>query len=763
MNIFKKFSLLITVLCQIQNVAAQPSNQNKVQGRLLLADGQPASYAFVQLKESGKATTTDAEGKYQFLTDDEGDYTLQISLLGTEPTTQSIHINDGTTQLADIRLNVKTTDLADVVVTGIMGPQSLRNTVDQVRLINKQTIQMRGATNLQTVLNTELGIRFSYDPALGTNDIELMGMTGQNVKVLLNGIPLPDRGSTRESLGQIDVNAVEWIEIIEGPMSVIYGSDALAGVINIITNKNESSEKRTLSVAARVQEETAKNEYNPLSGDGVHNQHLQLNYLTRKWDFDVSTSRNNFGGWQGTNTGRAKEWLPKDQWLWSARMGYRTSGFNIWYQLNTANEKIYNDGNINTNTNIATDKQYTSFRWYHQLQAEIKPSSRFSANLAAAYTDYSRKTQTTQFDFNTGRRTLSLDAGGQDEALFNTIFTRGVGKYTFSDRIIVAGGIEFTQNQSSGDRVAGNPVIKEYAVFLAPEFKIGSKLNFRPGLRFLSNSVYEAPPVNPGINIKYNFSKKADLRLGYARGFRSPALRELYFTFFDSNHAIRGNENLKAEYSHSFNGFFNYHWLQTPALKFTSTLGLFYNNFNDLIALGNDVTDPSISTYINIEKFKTTGFSLNNSLHLKSLQFAFGYQHIGRYNKIKSEEHTEEGPSFNWSPEFNLNITYLIKPIQTSINVAYKFAGKRQAYQLESSDVSDITLITTPDYSMADLSLNKKIGNSLVLNGGIRNLFNVTRLTNAGDTGSGHSEGLLRLSYGRSYFLGLAYNIKTHP
>ena len=82
-----------------------------------------------------------------------------------------------------------------------------------------------------------MGIRFATDYTLGETDIAIMGMSGQNVKVLLDGIPLVDRGGTKQSLSQVDINTIERIELVEGPMSVIYGTDALAGVINIITKK----------------------------------------------------------------------------------------------------------------------------------------------------------------------------------------------------------------------------------------------------------------------------------------------------------------------------------------------------------------------------------------------------------------------------------------------------------------------------------------------------------------------------------------------
>src|SRR5262245_32065041 len=99
--------------------------------------------------------------------------------------------------------------LGDVVVTGQYKPQSVKNSVYQVRVINNERIRLSGATNVQQVLNNQLGFRFSNDNTLGTTDVELMGMSGRNVKILLDGVPMIDRGDTRESLNQIDVNTID--------------------------------------------------------------------------------------------------------------------------------------------------------------------------------------------------------------------------------------------------------------------------------------------------------------------------------------------------------------------------------------------------------------------------------------------------------------------------------------------------------------------------------------------------------------------------
>src|SRR3546814_715382 len=108
----------------------------------------------------------------------------------------------------------------------------LKDSVYRVRTISNEQIRLRASISVENILNTQLGMRSSNDLTLGESDIQLMGMSGQNVKVLVDGIPLIDRGATKQSLSQVDVNNIDRIEVVEGPMSVTYGTDALAGVIN---------------------------------------------------------------------------------------------------------------------------------------------------------------------------------------------------------------------------------------------------------------------------------------------------------------------------------------------------------------------------------------------------------------------------------------------------------------------------------------------------------------------------------------------------
>lgn len=748
-----KYVLLLFIGFHISQTPLHAQTRNgTIKGRVIDRDGQHLEGVHVALKASNYNQTTDPSGSFSIYAP-EGTYTLLTQSLGKQVKEQKIEIKSSEViQVQSIVLQDSVTQLKDAVVTGQFEAQSLKNSVYQVRTIDSERIRLRGATNLQAILNTELGMHFSNDLTLGTADVQLMGMSGQNVKILLDGIPMVDRGSTRESIGQIDVNTIERIEIVEGPMSVIYGTDALAGVINIITKKGFDGNNLTLT--ARLQEETAGNEYKAVTGKGTHNQNIGINWQHQGFQVGGNLSRNTFGGWQGKKTGRATEWLPKDQMLYAASLKYRKDRWNAWYRFNGTDEEITSLGNLNGEM-VAADKSYTTFRWFHQLQGEFRQNEKLSYTGAFSYTDYSRKTLTTNIDFNTGKRTLSLDSSAQDKSLFSTAFFRGTTQYKIAPKFFLLAGIDISNNRSSGARILGAPTINEYALFLAPEWKITPGFKLSPGLRFIKNSVYDAPPVIPSLNGKITVNKRLDLRFGYARGFRSPALRELYFNFHDASHSINGNQNLKAEYSNSFTAFAVYQFIERKHFRINATLGSFYNIFHDLIDTGVDPQNKSQTTYLNVHLFKTQGLTLENKIFYRNLQATLGASYIGRYNQFSDDE-TTHLPSFTWSSEINTNLLYTLPKMGASVNLFYKYTGKKPIYELPSGTTVP-TLAETAGFHLLDLTVSKTISKYINLIGGAKNIFNITSLNNtSSNVGGGHSTGgSVPMSYGRSYFLGL--------
>lgn len=749
----------LVIISPISALKAQPLIGANIEGDVTVADGSPAAFATIRVKGNKSATAADRNGHFVLPNLSPGKHNIQISMMGYEATSQLVTIEKGKSAQVLAQLKPANNQLNEVVVTGQYEPQSLKKSVYNVRVIDSERIRLQAPVNVMGVLNNELGFRFSNDLTLGTTDVQLMGMSGRNVKILLDGLPMVDRGDTRESLNQIDINSIDRIEIVEGPMSVSYGSDALAGVINIITKKPGSEQ---LGITARIQEETANQDYNFLTNQGLHIQNVGVTWQKKGWNASAGITNNTFGGWQGQSIGRAKDWLPKDQLFGHGKFGYRTDNATIYYRLDALKENLLSQGPANVNTNQARDQKYITYRYVHQLQGDWKISDRFQLNTQASYTDYQRRTQTTILDVTTGRRTLSLGEGEQDLSKFSSQTYRVTASYKASSIVSVQPGLDINLDGASGARIQGSPTINDFAFFVSSTLNPTSRISIRPGLRFIKNSVYDAPPVIPSLNTKFALTSTLDLRLAYARGFRSPALRELYFNFFDASHSIKGNPNLKAENSNSFNGSLAWQ----PTRTFKSTLGFFYNSFNNLISYGIDPNEPRISMTINIDKFKTTGATLENVFNWKNLSATIGFSYIGRYNNLLATPDTVsysngQLTTFMWSPEINTNLTYTLRAIDTKVSLFYKYSGKRPNYlaTVNSDGQVTATLTEIAAFHWADLTVTKPIAKFLTLTAGAKNLFNITRLANnSTDTGGAHNaSGPSPVSYGRSYFLGLNF------
>jgi outer membrane receptor for ferrienterochelin and colicins len=648
-----------------------------------------------------------------------------------------------------------TLNLDEVVITGQYEPQSVEKSVFRVRTIPMEAIQAKGAVKLQDVLNTELNIRFSQDLALGGSNISMQGLEGQNVKVLIDGVPMVGRqGTSNEvNLNQINVNSIERIEIIEGPMSVVYGADALAGVINIITKKSADGK---LDASVKIHEESVGKEYGWQKG--IHNESVGVGYARSRWNARGDFSRNFFGGYTGDSTGREKMWHPKIQYLASGLVGLSSDRGKIYYRLDYLNEDIFNPGNYGdagSPAGEALDQNYITNRFMHQLQGEQRFSDKFSMNGAVAYTDYSRKTQSTTVQESNGDVRLALGPGRQDLTTFDGLTIRSTLQYKASRTVTLQPGIDLNFESGEGGRLqAGKQSIGDYAVFLSGEWNPNSWLQVRPGLRSIYNTVYKAPPVVPSVNVKMKLTTRQDVRVSYGRGFRAPSLRELYFDFVDGSHDIQGNPDLKAETSHSINGSYNVDLVKRDGLKVTSVAGFFFNDVSNKI---NYAISGRSTTYMNIDKFKTQGLTWNNTLRWNQWDLRAGFGYTGRSNQLDEDI---DDVVFTWSPEATATATYSTINSGWTFSIFYKFTGKTPYYEpVAENGEQTYQLAIIESYSWADASVQKRLVKGFDLGLGARNLFNVTNINSgaAASTGVHTGGGSRPIGSGRSYFLSLTY------
>lgn len=658
--------------------------------------------------------------------------------------------------LAPAQDTLHTAYLDAVVVTGQYEPQSAKKSLYQVKTISFEKIAAKGAVRLQDVLNTELNIRFSQDLALGGSNLTMQGLAGQNVKVLIDGVPMVGRqGTSNEiNINQINVNSIERIEIIEGPMSVVYGADALAGVINIITKKSVLDK---LDLSVRIHEESAGSEYGVQKG--IHNETLGLGYSKSRIRTRIDLSRNFFGGWQGNAEDRDKQWHPKTQYLASGLVGYESDSSDVYYRLDYLYEDIYNPGLFQGGE--ALDQHYFTNRFMHQVQGAHAFTGKLQFNGALAFTDYQRETQTTTVNENNGEIRLALGTGLQDLTDFYGLTVRGTIQYKWNNQISIQPGFDLNHERGRGGRIKeGTQTLGDYAAFVSAEWKPMNWLQIRPGIRMVYNTIYAAPPVIPSINTKLVINDNHDVRLSYGRGFRAPSLRELYFDFFDASHAIEGNTNLEAELSHSINGSWNWRLFDHDRKTLTTVIGTFYNTVDNMIGYGQKPGNILITTYLNIDSYKTKGITWNTTWKSPRWDVGAGLAYTGRYNQL--DESFTELDEFVWSPEVTTSATYRIPKADLSFSFYYKYTGKTPFYELVTENGSTIPqLAEIGAFHWADVSIQKYFGEHVSLSGGVRNLFDVINVNNTAtaSTGVHTGNGSRPVGYGRSFFLSVTYSL----
>jgi outer membrane receptor for ferrienterochelin and colicins len=647
--------------------------------------------------------------------------------------------------------------LNEVIVTGQYKPQSLKKSVYQVKTILKDRIVKQGAVKLQDVLANELNIRFNNDMATGGSDITMLGLKGQNVKILIDGLPLVGRqGTSNEiNINQIDINTIERIEIVEGPMSVVYGADALAGVINIITKKNTSSK---LTVTARLHEETIGKEYG--LQQGIHNYAAGLSYKYKNWEVGGNIGYNFFGGFKDTAVGRELVWHKKDQILGSGFIGFTKDKFNVRYRIDGLDEVITNPGNFlfyqqASGDTLAYDQEYLTNRVMHQLQAGYIFSNKLNLQWQNSFSNYNRQVFSTTVSKKTNDVRLNTAGGAQSTINFKGFTSRFLATYKVNEKFSLQPGAELNIETGEGERLAkGNNQITDFAFFVTGEIAATKKISIKPGFRIIKNSVYNAPPIVPSINAKIILSNDIDVRLSYAQGFRSPSLRELYFNFFDANHQIIGNENLKAETSNSFTGSVNWQKKSSKNITYSAIFSGFYNIVNNLIDYAVSANDPNVFVLSNVTNSKTAGSSILFSASKNNWKTSIGGSYTGFYNDYAEQNKTL--PQMQWSAEINSTSSYTFTKLGLTANLFYKFTGERPFYVVQNNNY---LLAKNKGFHWAEFTLNKSIKKLITLNAGVRNLFNVGTVNSTIQTNGVHSNsGVRNIGNGTSYFVGINFN-----
>ncbi|MBL7941191.1 MAG: TonB-dependent receptor [Flavobacteriales bacterium] len=641
-----------------------------------------------------------------------------------------------------------------VVVTGQASPQVAARSIHRIRVIDEKRINSLAAINLEDVLQQELNIRISQDGVLGSG-MSMQGVGGQNVKILIDGIPVIGRLDGNIDLSQINLQNVERIEIVEGPLSVQYGSNALAGTINIITRKKSNDRVHVALDSYTENIGTFNNSITATAG------------LKSDFTLGAAAGRNFFDGWNDNDaffpsfqktpadSTRQKQWNPRGQNFGRIWLNREWQGWNANYRFEVFDELITNRGVPRAPYNeTAFDDLYATLRMDHALNIDRQIGKGHYFRFVAGFNDYTRTKNTYLRDLTNLDAQLTPAADDQDTTTFRTFMSRASVAFNTDSAFTWQCGYDLSHEQGTGLRLAqAAGGMGDYAVFADAEWKAADVLSVKPALRAGYNTVYSMPLI-PSLHIKYNKGNTV-VRASYAHGFRAPALKELYFFFVDINHNIVGNSALQAEQSVNYTiNVQHKHNIGNALLGYEA--GAFFNRIENMITLAQ-ITDVQYS-YVNIGHFETRGITLGADVYYKRVRLALGYAYTGRLNGLPEET---TGDTYLYSGEARASFSVSTKD-QWTFNTFVKHTGELPGFALD--DEGNLIQSSVGSFTMLDVNVGKSFfSEQLTIAMGGKNLLDVTNI-NSNVTGSGgtHSQGAtsLPVSTGRTVFIKFNYHWK---
>lgn len=681
--------------------------------------------------------------------------------------------------------SVKLEKIEEVVLTGQYTQQSINKSIYKVEVIDAQQIKNMAATNVADILNQSLNILITSDRNSGNSTASLLGLGGEYTKILIDNIPVVgDVGlGNNIDLTKLNINNVERIEVVRGSMGVDYGSNAVAGVINIITKK---STQKKLTLNASVQEETVGKEYNWYKkGEGRHIQTLNAGYnLNENWYIGANINHNDFQGFKGTQEGykyfeqdgkRGYLWQPKDVLNIDGVIRYSKNKTSVFYKFGFVNEKLnfyspivselyLGEGN---RTYTSADRDYLTTRYVNQLNVQTKLGS-------INYTgDFSYQTQDRKYrDFTydiPNRKVIGTKEAYQSYNKADVIYSRGVFSNFLDDKKIdfqLGYELDHTKGYAgfiAGD-FAGNNVdrkIFNYANFISAEWNPTDWLSLRPGYRLALSDKFDTQH-NYSLTVRGKIDDSSNVRLVAGSANRFPNFDELYTYFVDSNHDIRGNEDLKPEegITISLNG----------DKKFTTSSGwnvqvgasATYMDLKNRIEVLQINQSPLQYKYININKFRSLLFEANFKLQKNQFSLAANASYYGIGKELFSG--TLVSPDdFFYTFEGKLAANYTLPKTGTNVSLFYRHVGKLQMFVLDSQDIAHPFYYVGErgNFNMMDFVVSQPFfKNHFELSAGIKNIFDVSsvRDTTVAGTAHGTTDPNSNLFYGRSYFTRLTYN-----
>ena len=679
----KKFVfLLVSLFVSVCYLSAE----QKVSGRVVDSDNNPL--IGVKISVSGnpnRGTVTDINGRYEITLPDNGSHTVTASYIGYHTAGQKFNYGSMGSEL-NFSLEEDAVMLDQVVVTGTRTPKLLKDVPVVTRVIGENDIKRLDVNNIGNVLEAEIpGIEFSYSMNQ-QKSINMSGFGGNAVLFLVDGERLAGETLNNVDYDRLNMDNVERIEIVKGAASSLYGSNAVGGVVNIISK--QSSLPWYLNVYGNY---------------GSYNQARYGGTVGFNKGIVNSMTNIQFTSIDGINLDNDGDY--------SSVYGYSTKNFKERLVLNITDKlKVTARAGFFFRERKASA---SSRDRYYSYTAGLKGNYAFDDknNVELSYS-FDQYDKSDYYLYN--RRNIRDYSNTQNifHVMYNHTFMNGniltVGSDCMNDYLM---SYQFKDNGSYTQTSAD--------AFAQFDWNITKKLNMIAGVRYDYFSKSDMSQLSPKLALMYKLND-INIRGSYAAGFRSPTLKEMYMNFYMGNiFMIYGNPDLNAEKSHNFSLSGEYR-----KGRYSFTLTGFYNIVKDRITTAWDKSLGG-QVYTNMSRLNITSVDANISARYKC-GFSWKASYAYTYEHIKKGE-----PELSSTRPHTATIRFAYDKDWKNYGFSLTFSG-RYLSQMTADVYTDMTSYEEvekqkyPGYTMWNLNLSQRVMKGIKVNLAVNNLFNYT-------------------------------------
>lgn len=592
----------------------------------------------------------------------------------------------------------------DVVVTATRTEADVKMVPNTVEVITADDIEKLGATDVYSALRLADNVQIMNTSTGFGHRISMRGMSSDSTLILINGrrTAIEDTETTQNllALDRINVHNIERIEIIRGAASAQYGSDALAGVINIITKK--STGKPSVTVGATTGTTNMSNYYHiDLGRQGKFSSTFDMNFSKdRQWtEHEVSG-------------------LPVKN-LQGPKQSYNFSGT---YELGE---------NKNLNLDLGYYKDKLSGDWSHKeynlgawggivrLQDAKLETERRDASLSLTgktkKDDYMVRTFYSKLD---KFRFLPYTALAKEYGETNKYSICGIeaknshkvnGDHTLTygteyDRYDVD-GVNFGKDGDNGKN------LNTYAAYIQDEWLLGDKWEIIPAVRYDHHSEFGSK-TTPHIGVTYLANDHNRFKANWGEGYKAPSVSELYMDYTHMGVLTLGNPNLRPEESKNWDLSYEGEWGKT-----FGKITYFHNDIDNMISTRTVGGRHGYNEYYNIDgTTKTHGVELTLGRKLsRDLDVKVTSNWTSASNKVASAESSAHGVD---------GIADNITTLQLAYDDHRAYGYNATLWEQWVHDYYESDSSQTYSYNTLNFVINKKYGDAVRLFAGVDNIFN---------------------------------------